>query len=115
MAYDKNNIFYKIINKEIKANIVLEGEYFIAFHDITPKAPVHVLMIPKGCYIDYRDFVENASDSEILDFQRGSSRVIEMLKLKKGGYRLISNSGKFGQQEVMHMHVHILGKSSSDE
>ncbi|MBQ8651149.1 MAG: HIT domain-containing protein [Alphaproteobacteria bacterium] len=114
MQYDKNNVFYKIINKTIKTNIVLEGEHFLAFHDITPKAPVHVLVIPKGCYVDYRDFIESATDEEILDFQKGIQKVIDKMKIREGGYRLISNSGKFGQQEVMHMHVHILGKSIDD-
>jgi len=114
MQYDKNNIFYKIINKEVKSNILLEGKHFLAFHDITPKAPVHILIIPKGNYIDYNDFVLNASDKEIIDFNKGISEVIKLMKLEEGGFRLISNSGKFGNQEVMHMHVHILGKSSEE-
>ena len=101
--YNKDNIFYKIINKEIKSNLVLEGKHFIAINDIRPKAPVHVLIIPKGNYIDYSDFVTNATDEEI----------IEQMKLLPGGYKLLSNSGIFGQQEVPHMHVHILGKSSN--
>lgn len=114
MQYDKNNVFYKIINKEINSTPVLEGDHFIAINDISPKAPVHILIIPKGCYIDYTDFIKNASNDEILDFHRGISKIIDIMKLEDGGYRLISNSGKFGMQEVMHMHVHILGKSSSE-
>ncbi|MDR1391533.1 MAG: HIT domain-containing protein [Holosporales bacterium] len=114
MEYDKNNVFYKIINKELKANIVLEGEHFLAFHDIAPKAPIHVLVIPKGGYLNYNDFTEHATDREILDFNRGISRVIKLMKLEENGFKLISNAGKFGVQEVMHMHVHILGKSFDD-
>ena len=111
--YNKDNIFYKIINKEINSNLVLEGKHFIAINDIRPKAPVHVLIIPKGNYIDYSDFVTNASDEEIIDFNKGIANIIEQMKLLPGGYKLISNSGLFGQQEVPHMHVHILGKASS--
>jgi histidine triad (HIT) family protein len=119
MEYDKNNVFYKIINRTLKTDIVLEGEHFLAFHDVAPKAPVHILIIPKGCYVDYCDFVKNACDAEILDFQKGIAKIVEMMKLEEGGYKLISNAGKFktqflGAQEVMHMHIHILGKSSED-
>ena len=114
MEYNSNNIFYKIIHKEINTNLVIEGKYFIAINDIQPKAPVHVLIIPKGNYIDYSDFLKNASDEEIIDFNKGIAKVIELKKLQEGGYKIMSNSGKFGQQEVMHMHVHILGKSSEE-
>ncbi|MDR2666817.1 MAG: HIT domain-containing protein [Holosporales bacterium] len=120
MEYDKNNVFYKIINKTLKADIVLEGKHFLAFHDIAPRAPVHILIIPKGYYVDYCDFVENASNAEILDLQKGIAQIVEIMKLKEGGYKLLSNAGKFKTQflpeaqEVMHMHVHILGKSSEE-
>ena len=111
MEYDKNNIFYKILHKEVNSNFVLEGEHFVVINDIKPKAPVHMLVIPKGEYIDYADFVTNASNAEILDFNKAIKQVIDMMNLCEGGYRLISNSGKFGEQEVPHMHVHILGNS----
>ena len=111
--YNKDNIFFKIINKEINSNLVLEGKHFIAINDIRPKAPVHVLIIPKGNYIDYSDFVTNATDEEIIDFNKGIAQIIEQMKLLPGGYKLLSNSGVFGQQEVPQMHVHILGKSSN--
>lgn len=120
MQYDKNNVFYKIITGEIKTNVVLEGEHFIAFHDITPRAPVHVLVIPKGLYVNYADFLELASDEEILDFNRGISQIIKMLKLERHGFKILSNAGKFTTpsmpepQSVMHMHVHILGKSEEE-
>ena len=112
MEYNTNNVFYKIIHKEINTDLILDGKYFIAIHDIKPKAPVHVLIIPKGNYIDYTDFLNKASDEEIIDFNKGIGQIVNLMKLQEGGYRLISNSGKFGQQEVPHMHVHILGKSS---
>ncbi|MDR3224307.1 MAG: HIT domain-containing protein [Holosporales bacterium] len=119
MQYDKNNVFYKIINRELNANIILEGEHFLAFHDIAPKAPVHVLVIPKGCYVDYYDFVLNASDTEILDFCRGTAEIIKMMKIEKPGFKLVANAGKFSMndekgQEVMHFHFHILGKPLDD-
>ncbi len=110
MQYDKNNVFYKIINKEIETNIVLEGDHFIAINDIVPKAPVHVLVITKGEYVDFADFAKNASDAEIVDVNKAIAKLIDMLHLKEGGYKLVSNSGKFGMQEVMHAHIHILGK-----
>ncbi len=112
MKYNQNNVFYKIIHKQVPSNIILEGEHYIAIHDIAPKAPVHVLVIPKGEYVDWDDFVMQASPSEIIDFNKGISKVIDMMKLKEGGYRLVSNSGRFGMQEVPHMHVHVMGKAS---
>ena len=114
MEYNTNNVFYKIIHNEIKTDLILDGKHFIAIHDIQPKAPVHVLVIPKKNYIDYTDFLKNASEEEIIDFNQGIRQVIDLMKLQEGGYRLISNSGKFGQQEVPHMHVHVLGKSSEE-
>jgi histidine triad (HIT) family protein len=120
MNYDKDNVFYKIIHGTLKANIVLEGEHFLAFHDIAPKAPVHILVIPKGNYVDYSDFIENAKDEEILDYSRGIAKAVRLMKLRENGFKLVSNSGKFALpgegrgQEVMHMHVHILGKPSDD-
>lgn len=112
MAYDKNNVFYKIIHKEVKSNIILEGEYFVAIHDIAPKAPVHVLVIPKGEYTNMYEFLTKASKEEILDLNQGIARIIDMMKLTIGGYRIIENSGKFGMQEVPHMHVHVMGNSA---
>lgn len=109
MAYDKNNIFFKILHKEVPSEIIIEGKYFIVIKDIKPKASVHVLVIPKGEYTDYGDFIERASSEEIFDFNKGIQLAIEKLQLKKGGYRLISNCGDFGEQEVPHMHVHVLG------
>ena len=114
MAYDKDNIFYKILHKEAPCEIVLAGKHFIVIKDIKPKAPVHLLVIPKGEYSDYADFINRASNDEILDFNNGILSVIDNFRLNAGGYRLISNCGKFGEQEVPHMHVHVLGRKASD-
>ncbi|MDR0640800.1 MAG: HIT domain-containing protein [Holosporales bacterium] len=114
MNYDKNNVFYKIIHKEIPADIVLEGDHYIAIKDINPRTPVHILLIPKGNYVDYEDFASNATPEEIVNFHRGIGRIVEMMNLRSGGFKLLSNAGPFvyqyieGQQ-VMHMHLHILG------
>lgn len=111
MQYNKDNIFYKIIHKELKSHIVLEGEHYIVINDIKPKAPVHMLVIPKGEYISWDDFVLKASPSEIVDFCKGIEKTVDMMHLKEGGYRLIVRAGKFGPQEVPHLHVHVLGDS----
>lgn len=109
MNYDYNNIFAKIIKKDIKANVIFEDEYFLSFYDINPKAKIHALVIPKGCYTDYFDFYKRASNIEILAFNKGVNIVLEKLELIKSGYRIIANSGVNGGQEVPHFHLHILG------
>ena len=114
MEYNPDNVFYKIIHKELNTDLVLEGKYFIAINDIKPKAPVHVLIISKNNYVDYTDFIRNAASEEIIEFNQAIVKVVDLMKLQEGGYRLISNSGKFGQQEVPHVHVHVLGKSSEE-
>ncbi|MDR1365330.1 MAG: HIT domain-containing protein [Holosporales bacterium] len=119
MQYDCDNAFYKIIHGTIKANVILEGEHFVAFHDIAPKAPVHVLVIPKGNYADYYDFMENAANEEIIGFFKGVNQIVKLMKLEQNGFKLRTNSGKFrlndeGGQEVMHMHFHVLGKSTEE-
>lgn len=111
-TYDDNNIFARILRKEIPNDTVLETEHTLVFRDIAPQAPVHVLVIPKGPYVSYDDFVLNGSDAEILDFNRAVARVTQDLKvsLDSGeGFRAITNSGAHGVQEVPHFHLHILG------
>ena len=112
-TYDDQNIFAKILRGEIPNNTVLETEHSLAFHDISPQAPVHVLVIPKGAYVTYDHFALEASDAEIADYNRTIGRVCAMLDIQPGeggdGYRLISNAGASGVQEVPHLHVHILG------
>ncbi len=107
--YDISNIFAKIIRKEAKADIVFENEYILCFKDIFPKAPVHVLIIPKGQFKDIFDFSINARTEEKKAIYDGIAKVIEMFDLKSNGCRVISNFGKHGRQEVPHLHFHLLG------
>ena len=108
-----NCIFCKIAHKEIPANLVYEDDQVVAFKDLEPQAPVHVLVIPKGPYVSLDHFTQEASDAEILDFNRAIGKVCEMTKVetKDGGmgFRAITNAGEHGHQEVPHLHVHILG------
>jgi len=112
-SYDPTNIFARILRGEIPCNKVLETDHALAFHDIAPQAPVHVLVIPKGPYVTADHFAAEASDAEIADFTRAVGKVCGMLGIRPGdggaGYRLIANSGEAGVQEVPHLHVHILG------
>jgi diadenosine tetraphosphate (Ap4A) HIT family hydrolase len=112
MSYDKGNVFYKLIHKELKSNIILEGKYFVAISDIAPKAPVHILVISKGEYTDYYDMLKQAQPEEVYEINKAVADIIDMMKLREGGFKIISNSGKFGAQEVYHMHIHIMGKPS---
>ena len=111
--YDKENIFAKILRKEIPNDTVIETDLSLAFKDINPMAPVHVLVIPKGPYVNYDHFVSNASNEEILDFNNTVKEVIKKFDLDPerngNGYRLIANTGSNGVQEVPHLHFHILG------
>ena len=111
--YDKENIFAKILRKEIPNDTVIETDFSLAFKDINPMAPIHVLVIPKGPYVNYDHFVSNASNEEILDFNNTVKEVIKKFDLDPvrngNGYRLIANTGLNGVQEVPHLHFHILG------
>lgn len=111
-AYDDQNIFAKILRGEIPNRTVFENDHALAFEDINPQAPVHVLVIPKGPYVNYDHFVTQASEAEIVGFNRAVAAVIDKLGLAPGtggqGYRLISNTGAHGVQEVPHYHLHIL-------
>ena len=108
-----DTLFAKIINREIEADIVYEDDTVLSFRDIAPQAPVHVLVIPKGPYVTYVHFANEASAEEIVDYTRAIGEVCKMLGVTPGagdgGYRLIANSGDAGVQEVPHLHVHILG------
>lgn len=108
MAYDSNNIFARILRGEIPAKKLFENEHALAFPDIAPKAPTHVLVIPKGPYISFSDFAANASDVEIAGFVRAVGEVARMTGAADNGYRLIANAGSDAHQEVPHFHVHIL-------
>ena len=111
-AYDDNNIFARILRGEIPCKKVLENDYVLAFHDIAPKAPTHILVIPKGEYIAIDDFGANASAQEIKEFHAAISKIVEDNDLKRTGFRVIANAGIHGGQEVPHFHVHILGGKS---
>ncbi len=109
MEYDKNNIFAKILRKEIPAAIIYEDEYALAFHDIMPKAPIHILVIPKGEFISFFDFSEKATPELIVGLAKAIHQVIKSFGLQKDGFRILSNHGENGGQEVFHYHVHIFG------
>ena len=106
--YNPENIFAKILKGEIPNTTVLETEHTLAFRDIYPQAPVHVLVIPKGPYVNYDHFAREASDAEIVDFTRVVGEVCRMEGLEAEGFRLIANAGETGLQDVPHLHVHIL-------
>lgn len=107
MSYDPENIFAKILRHEVPCNKVFENEHALAFHDINPQAPVHVLVIPKGDYVSMEDFTANAPDALIAGFFRAVGTVARDLGLVEGGYRLLANAGADAHQEVDHLHVHI--------
>ncbi|WP_425407069.1 histidine triad nucleotide-binding protein [Hwanghaeella sp.] len=109
MAYDDQNIFAKILRGEIPCDKVLETDHSLAFNDIAPARPVHVLVIPKGAYVSSDDFTAKASDAEIADFWRAVGEVARMKGVAGSGYRLIANAGEDGHQEVPHFHMHVLG------
>ncbi|WP_372602818.1 HIT domain-containing protein [Actibacterium sp.] len=111
-AYDPQNIFAKILRGEIPNSTVLETEHCLAFRDIAPQAPEHVLVIPRGAYVNYDHFAQEASEAEIVDFTRTIGKICAMLGIQPGeggnGYRLLANSGEDAIQEVPHLHVHIV-------
>lgn len=109
LPYDESNIFARILRGELPCSKVYEDDWAIAFHDIRPQAPVHVLAIPKGAYVGWDDFTAKASDAEIAGFTRAIGAVTRQLELDKPGYRLMVNMGQHGHQEVPHLHVHIFG------
>ncbi|MCP1336474.1 HIT domain-containing protein [Futiania mangrovi] len=113
MAYDTNNIFARIVRGEIPCKKVCESAHTLAFEDINPQAPVHVLVIPKGPYLNHEAFAANASDAEIADFHRTILEAARKTGVAEGeggnGYRLITNSGPDAHQEVPHYHVHVVG------
>jgi histidine triad (HIT) family protein len=105
--YDDNNIFARILRGELRCKKVFEDENVLAFHDINPLAPIHILVIPKGRYVSWDDFSANASDAEISALVRAAGRVAREAGLVEDGYRLLANSGSNAGQEVPHLHVHI--------
>ena len=107
MKYDDNNIFAKILRKEIPCKKIYEDDFVLSFHDISPKKKIHVLVIPKGEYMDLNDFSKKASEKEISELIKAVSHVSDLLGAAKAGYRTLSNIGSDGGQEVPHLHFHI--------
>ena len=107
--YDDNNIFARILRGELPSNKVYEDDYALAFHDINPLAPVHILVIPKGSYVSWDDFSAKASDAEIAGLTRAIGKVARDSELVTKGYRVLANVGQRAGQEVPHLHVHIFG------
>jgi histidine triad (HIT) family protein len=109
LPYDESNIFARILRREIPAKKVYEDDYALAFHDIMPRAPVHILVIPKCAYVSWDDFSAKAPDEEIAGFVRAVGKVARDNGLVAPGYRLLANTGGHGGQEVPHLHVHLFG------
>ncbi|WP_417452348.1 HIT domain-containing protein [Kiloniella sp.] len=109
MAYDQNNIFAKILRGEIPCEKVFENEHVFAFNDISRKAPIHILIIPKGPYVSSADFYEKASADEIVSLNRAIGEIAKEKGIVESGYRVISNHAAHAHQEVPHYHVHLLG------
>ena len=109
MAYDRNNIFAKILRGEIPCKKVYEDDFAIAFHDIAPQAPIHVLVIPKGEYVSFADFSQDAPWEQVVAFIRACGLVAKQMGLEEPGYRLLSNHGRDSMQQVPHFHIHLFG------
>lgn len=107
--YDENNIFAKILRGDIPCDKVYEDEHVLAFNDISPQAPTHILVIPKGAYVSIDDFGANASAEEIKAFYAAVAKITEDKGLRGDGFRSIANTGLNGGQEVPHFHLHLLG------
>jgi histidine triad (HIT) family protein len=107
--YDDSNIFARILRGEIPNRTVFEDQWALAFHDINPQAPIHILVIPKGPYVSWDDFSASATDAEILGYIRAIGHIAREAGLPEPGYRLLANVGQHGHQEVPHLHVHIFG------
>lgn len=107
-TYDDDNIFAKILRGEIPNQTVYEDDHVLAFNDIAPHAPVHILVIPKGQYVSMSDFSTKASPEEVVALYRAVGKIVDDKGLDKNGYRTITNTGTDGGQEVPHLHIHIL-------
>ncbi|BAU39722.1 adenosine 5'-monophosphoramidase [Acetobacter pasteurianus NBRC 101655] len=107
--YDPQNVFAKILRGEIPCKAIFENEWVLAFYDIAPKAPVHVLIIPKNPYVSFMDFSQTAPAEEIAGVMRAAGQIALDLGLEENGYRLITNAGLHSGQEVPHFHIHLLG------
>jgi histidine triad (HIT) family protein len=112
MSYDDNNIFAKILRGEIPCNKIYEDDFVLSFHDINPQKKIHVLVIPKGKYVDLDDFSQNASPEEMVGLLKGINAVAKKLRISVDtgkGYRALTNISENGGQEVPHLHFHLFG------
>jgi diadenosine tetraphosphate (Ap4A) HIT family hydrolase len=109
LPYDDSNVFARILRGELPCSRVYEDDHVLAFNDINPVAPVHILVVPKGAYVSWDDFSERGSPEEITGFVRAVGRIAREAGLVSAGYRLLANVGKNSGQEVPHLHVHIFG------
>ena len=109
LPYDPNNVFARVLRGEIPCDRVYEDDDALAFRDIAPAAPHHILVVPKGAYVSWDDFSARASDAEIVGFVRAVGHVAREAGLTEPGYRLLANTGPHGGQEVPHLHVHVFG------
>jgi histidine triad (HIT) family protein len=109
VTYDPNNIFARILRGELPCKKIYEDEHVVAFPDINPRTPTHVLVVPKGAYVSFDDFSAKAGDAELLGFFRAVGLIARQLGLAEPGYRMLANIGHDGLQEVPHFHVHLLG------
>lgn len=107
--YDEGNVFARVLRGEIPAKKVYEDAFALAFHDIAPQAPTHILVVPKGAYVSWDDFSQRAGDAEIAGFIRAVGHVAREHGLVAPGYRLLANTGGHAGQEVPHLHVHLFG------
>jgi diadenosine tetraphosphate (Ap4A) HIT family hydrolase len=107
MAYDENNVFAKILRGELPCDKVYEDDYVLAFKDIDPQAPIHILVVPKGAYGSFDEFSRNAPEAEIAGFIRAAGKIARDLGLVEPGYRILANTGPDAHQEVMHFHLHL--------
>ncbi|PWC41361.1 histidine triad nucleotide-binding protein [Azospirillum sp. TSO22-1] len=106
-TYDPNNIFARILRGEIPCRKVFENEHALAFNDINPQTPTHILVIPKGAYVDMDDFTAKASDAEVAGLFKAVGEVARQAGVVENGYRTLSNCGRDAHQEVPHLHIHI--------
>jgi diadenosine tetraphosphate (Ap4A) HIT family hydrolase len=109
MAYDRNNVFARILRGELPCRKVYEDEHVLAFHDIHPQAPTHIVLIPKGEYASVDDFSENASEAQLAAFVRAINQIARQEGVAEGGYRILANHGAAAHQEVPHFHLHLFG------
>ncbi|MDR0423010.1 MAG: histidine triad nucleotide-binding protein [Rickettsiales bacterium] len=107
MKYDRDNVFYKVIKKEIPSKVVYEDDEVLAINDIAPKAPIHILVLPKKEFVSFDDFVKNSPTEEVASFFKKAQEIAE--KNVAGDYRIVGNCGEKSGQEVFHFHLHILG------